>query len=46
MPTRILLALGEQAASFARQHLTQEAYMVRLIEDASAFRSANTGHDG
>jgi hypothetical protein len=50
MPRRNLLALGEQAASFARELRTRAphpgSYMVRLIEDVSAFRSANAGHDG
>jgi hypothetical protein len=41
MPRRNLLELGEQAASFAREHLTQEALMVRLLEDVSTFRSTN-----
>lgn len=41
MPREDLLALGEQAASFARDHRSEEAAMERLVEDVSAFRSAS-----
>ena len=40
MPKNELLALGESAANFARAHRSQEALMVRLLEDVSAFRAA------
>jgi hypothetical protein len=45
MPRSNLLALGEQAACFAREHRSQEALMVRLLEDVSAFRSSNARSD-
>lgn len=46
LPRDDLLALGEQAARFARQHRSQEALMVRLLEDVSAFRSATARRQG
>ena len=42
MPRRDLLAIGEHAACFARDHRSQEAFMERLVEDVSAFRSATS----
>ena len=42
MPRKDLLAIGEHAACFAREHRSQEALMVRLVEDVSAFRSATS----
>jgi hypothetical protein len=40
MPRKDLLAIGKHAACFAREHCSQEALMVRPLEDVSAFRSA------
>jgi hypothetical protein len=42
MPRKDLLAIGEHAACFARDHRSEEAFMERLLEDVSAFRSATT----
>jgi spore maturation protein CgeB len=41
MPRKDLMTLGECAASFARDHRSEETLMERLVEDVSAFRSAS-----
>ncbi len=46
MPRNDLLALGERAACFARDHRSQEALTERLLEDVSAFRSAAARGEG
>jgi hypothetical protein len=46
MPRKDLLAIGEQAACFARDHRSQEAFTERLLEDVSAFRSATARGEG
>lgn len=46
MPRKDLLAIGERAACFARDHRSQEASMERLLEDVSAFRSAAARDEG
>jgi hypothetical protein len=46
MPRNDLLAIGEHAACFARDHRSQEALMVRLLEDVSAFRAATARREG
>ncbi len=46
MPREDLLALGERAARFARDHRSQEALAERLLEDVSAFRSATARSEG
>jgi hypothetical protein len=40
MPTINLLAIGENASSFAHEHRSQEALTKRLIEDVYAFRAS------
>jgi hypothetical protein len=46
MPRKELLAIGEHAACFARDHRSQEALTERLLEDVSAFRSATARGEG
>jgi hypothetical protein len=46
MPRKDLLAIGERAACFARDHRSQEALTERLLEDASTFRSAAAQGEG
>jgi hypothetical protein len=46
MPRKDLLALGEIAACFVRDHRSQEALTERLLEDVSAFRSATARGEG
>jgi hypothetical protein len=46
MPRKDLLVIGEHAACFARDHRSQEAFMERLLEDVSAFRSATARGEG
>jgi len=46
MPRKDLLAIGEHAACFARDHRSEEALMVRLLEDVSAFRAATARREG
>jgi hypothetical protein len=46
MPRKDLLAIGEHAACFARDHRSQEALMEHLVEDVSAFRSSTARGEG